>query len=91
MTLIKVFSPTIATAVEVRNDRGYLIGAVAPVAVPGLPPVSPFSPVVHFVGWAHDWEAINRNEGYVPVCLGVDEDYHTLVSEIEKRARDAQF
>lgn len=91
MSIFKVSASFFATAITVRNDLGVLIGSVAPVAIPGLPPVSPLSPTLHFVGWAHDWDDTASGESeYLPMCIGVSDDWHELVSEIEKRARDAQ-
>lgn len=78
------------TLKEVRDDRGDLIGAVIPVAVPGLPDDEPLVPRFMYVGWAHDWEADNPTGGYYPLCLGAAHDDESLLAEIERRAREAQ-
>lgn len=78
--------------IEVRNGRGELVGAVSPIAVPGVPARAPLEPALEYVGWAHDWDNTDDDlEGrYIPLCLGVSEDPDTLLAEIEKRAREAQ-
>lgn len=78
------------TLKEVRNDRGELVGAVVPVAVPGLPEEEPLVPGVKYLGWAHDWDADNPTGQYYPLCLGAADDRESLLAEIEKRAREAQ-
>jgi len=88
MLHVRTTLSVVAEAIEIHTDR--LIGAVSTVVVPGLPDTAPLEPVVHNVGWAHDWDAANQAEEYLPVCLGVDDDYHALVSEIEKRAHEAR-
>lgn len=75
---------------EVRNGRGDLVGAVSPVAVPGVPAWAPLEPALTYVGWAHDWDADNPDGRYIPLCLGVNDDPEALIAEIEKRARDVQ-
>lgn len=90
MKLVQVRTNIALSITEVRDELGDLIGAVSPVAVPGLAPISPLTPVMHFVGWSHDWNADNPEGEYLPLCIGVSDDWNTLVSEIEKHARDAQ-
>lgn len=90
MKLVQVRTNITLGVTEVRDELDYLIGAVSPVAVPGLAPISPLAPVMHFVGWSHDWNADNPHGEYLPLCIGVSDEWNTLISEIEKRARDAQ-